>query len=71
MAQSDTCLTGYQEVKGLIPAGSGNILLWRLIMVIVSLSLIREGQLSVSDEGMCPSTGLLLRGLSLLRKKYG
>ena len=32
VAQSDECLTGNQKVTGLIPAGLGNILLWRLIM---------------------------------------
>ena len=37
--------------------------------VILSLPLIQEGQLSVSGERMCTSTGLPLRGLSLPRKK--
>ena len=32
MAQSDVCLTGDQEVTVSIPAWSGNILPWRLIM---------------------------------------
>ena len=32
MAQMDACLTGDQEVVGYIPAGSDNILSWRLIM---------------------------------------
>ena len=32
MTQSDAFPTGDQEVTGSIPAGSGNILLWRLIM---------------------------------------
>ena len=32
-------------------------------MTVVSLSLIQEGQLSVSGERMCTSTGQLLRGL--------
>ena len=32
VSQSDVCLTGDQEVTGLIPAGSGNTHLWRLIM---------------------------------------
>ena len=46
VAQSDVCLTGDQEVAGLIPAGSGNILSWQLNMkyfsvVILSLLLIR------------------------------
>ena len=53
MAQSDARPTGDQEVAGSIPAGSGNILSWRLIMgtafVILSLPLIQEGQLSVSS----------------------
>ena len=50
--------TGDQEVAGSTPAEVGNILSWRLIMkffstVILSLSLIQEGQLSVSGEIMC------------------
>ena len=32
VAQSDACPTGDQEVTGSIPAGSANILSWRLIM---------------------------------------
>ena len=32
VAQSDVGLTGDHEVAGLIPAGSDNILSWRLIM---------------------------------------
>ena len=32
VAQSETCTTGDQEVLGLIPARSSNILSWRLIM---------------------------------------
>ena len=32
VAQSDVCLTGNQEVTGSVPARSGNILSWRLIM---------------------------------------
>ena len=36
--------------------------------VILSLLLIQEGQLSVSGERMCKSTGKPPRGLSLLRK---
>ena len=54
-------LTGDQEVIGWIPTGSSNILLWRLIMkyflVILPLPLIQVGQLSVSGERMCTSTG--------------
>ena len=68
MAQLDTHPTGDQEVAGLIPAGSGNILLWRLFMkyfqrvsfvheifstVILFLPLFQEGQLSVSGERVC------------------
>ena len=45
--------TGDQEVAGSTPAEVGNILLWRLITVILSLPLIQEGQLSVSGERMC------------------
>ena len=43
--------TGDQEVAGSTPAEVGNILSWRLI--ILSLPLIQEGQLSVSGERMC------------------
>ena len=39
--------------------------------VILALPLIQEGQLSVSGERMCTSTGHPLGGLSLPRKKYG
>ena len=67
-AQSDEHQTGDQEVAGLIPAGSRNILLWKFSMVILSLQLIQDGQLSVSDERMCTSTGEPLRGQSLPRK---
>ena len=46
------------KVAGLTPTEVGNILSWRLISeifstVILSLSLIQEGQLSVSGERMC------------------
>ena len=44
---------GDQEVMGLIPAGSGNI----LSMVVLSLPLIQEGQLPVSGKRMCTNTG--------------
>ena len=51
MVQSDTRPTGNQEVAGSIPAGSDNILSWRLIIleteiistVILSLPLYQEG----------------------------
>ena len=60
MAQS-VHLIGNQEVTGSIPTGSGNILLWRLIMKyflhMVILSLTQEGQLAVSGERMCTNTG--------------
>ena len=53
-----------QELADSIPAGSGDILLWRLIMkyilfstVILFLSLIQEEQLSVCGEKMLTSTG--------------
>ena len=49
--------TGDQGVAGSTPAEVGNILSWRLIMkyflVILSLPLIQEEQLSVSGERMC------------------
>ena len=57
VAQLDACPTEDQEVVGSTPAEVGNILSWRLIMkyflVILSLRLIQEGQLSVSGERMC------------------
>ena len=62
-------LTDVQVVVGLIPARSGNILSWRLIMKYFlwssSLSLlIQEGHLSVSGERMC----MLEDYISLSRK---
>ena len=47
MPALDECLTGDQEVAGLIPVGSGNILLVEIdheifSMVILSLLLIQE-----------------------------
>ena len=57
-------MTGDQELADSIPAGSGDILLWRLVMkyivfstVILFLSLIQEEQLSVCGERMLTSTG--------------
>ena len=57
MAQLDARPTGDQEVAGStpLPAGSEIILSWRFdheifSMVILSLPLIQEGQLSVSCE---------------------
>ena len=49
MAQLDWYLTGDQEVTGSIPVGSATFS-WR---VILSLTLIQEGQLSVFGEKMC------------------
>ena len=57
VAQLDVPPIGYQEVPGSIPAGSSNILSWRLIMkIFVPLPLIQERQLSVSGKRMCTST---------------
>ena len=58
VAQLDVHPAGDQEVTGSIPAGSSNILSWRFdhevfSTDILSLLLIQEGQLSVSDERMC------------------
>ena len=58
VAQLDVHPTGDQAVAGSTPADVGNILSWRFdheifSMVILSLLLIPEGQLSVSDERMC------------------
>ena len=62
MAHLDVRLTGGQEVMGLIPIRSGNILSWRLIMkismVILSIPLIQEEKLSASDEGLSLPTNL-------------
>ena len=64
MAQSDVCPTGDQEVAGSVPARSSNISFVEMdhemfSTIIVSLPLIQEGQLSVSGERMCTSTGLV------------
>ena len=50
--------TGDQEVAGSTPADVGNILSWIFdheifSVVIPSLLLIQEGQLSISGESMC------------------
>ena len=63
MAQLDAHLTGDQEVVGLIPIGSVNILLWKLIMKYF-LPLIQEGQLSVFGERMCTSTDMTVKVLT-------
>ena len=73
MAQSNALSTGDQEVAGSIR----KFLSWRLKNSFVEIdyevfyghSLIQKGQLSVSSEGMCTSTGKRLRGLSLPRKR--
>ena len=60
VAQSYVRPTGDQEVAGLVPTVSGNIRETDheiFSMVILSLLLIQEGQLSVSGERMCISTG--------------
>ena len=57
MAQLDALLTGDQEVEGSTPAGSAiffhGVDHEMLSVVILSLPLIQEGQLSVSGERMC------------------
>ena len=67
MAQLDACLTGDQEVTDLTPTRS---VTWRFdydifSMVILSLLLIQEGQLSVSGKRMCI---ILVRRVILHRK---
>ena len=57
----DACPTGDQEVTSLIPAGVRQHSFMKIdheifYMVILSLLLIQEGQLSISGEGMCIST---------------
>ena len=39
--------------------------------VILFLRLIQKGQLSVSDKGMCTSTGLPLKRTKPAQEKYG
>ena len=68
VAHLDRRLTGDQEVAGLIPAGSSNIDHEIFSLVILSLLLIQEGQLSVSRERIYTGTGLQLRELSMPRK---
>ena len=62
MAQSDACMTGDQEVAGLISARSSNFILMEigneiLSMIILSRILIPERPLPVSGAGMCTNTG--------------
>ena len=52
--------TGDQEVSSSIPVGCGSIhgdWSWNISLVILFLLLIQEGQLSVSGERFCTSTG--------------
>ena len=55
VAQLDACPTGNQDVVGLTPCWVTNILIGHDIfsMVILSLPLIQERQLSVSGGRMC------------------
>ena len=58
VAQLDARASGDQEVAGLTPPWVGNILSWRFdseifCMVIFSLPMIQEGQLSVSGKRIC------------------
>ena len=58
VAQLDACPTGDQEVAGSTLCWDSNILSWRFdheifFMVILSLPLVQEGQLSVSGKRMC------------------
>ena len=75
MDQSDPRPAGDQKVTALIPARPSNILSLRLIMkyflLSLSLPLIQGGQFAISSERMSTSTGQLVRGLSLPRKKCG
>ena len=58
MAHSDGCPICDQEVTGSVPAWSSMEIDHEIFsMVILSLLLIQEGQLSVSGERMCTSTG--------------
>ena len=71
VAQSDACPTGSQVVAGSMLLSS-TIFLLRLIMVILYLPLIQEGQLSLTgekNEHFVLVTCLV--GLSLPRKKSG
>ena len=57
VAQLDACLTGDQEVAGSTPPSRQHSFMEIdheiFSMVILSLPLIQEGQLSVSGERMC------------------
>ena len=73
MAQLDAHPTGDQDVEGWTPLFRQRSFLEIdheiFSTVILYLLLIQEGQLSVSGERICTSTGKLLRGLSLPRKR--
>ena len=54
VAQLDARPTADKEIPGSTQAEDSNILLWLIFsMVILSLPLIQEGQLSVSGKRMC------------------
>ena len=61
VAQSDARPTGDQRVTSMIPDGQATFFMEInheiFSMVILSLPLIQEGQLSVSVKRMCTSTG--------------
>ena len=48
-SQSDSRPSGDQEIAGLIPSWTGNIVSWTL-KYFLSLPLVQKGQLSVSAE---------------------
>ena len=60
-SELDACLTGDQELMGLIPTGSSTIHSCRLIrkfsMDILSVPLFQDGQLSGPGKRMCISVG--------------
>ena len=57
MAQSDVRLTGDQVIAGSIQHSFMELVYKIFSMIILSLLLIQEGQLSVSGERMCINTG--------------
>ena len=57
VAQMDACPTGDQQVTGSIQHSSMEIDHRIFSKIILSLLLIQEGQLSVSGERMCTTTG--------------
>ena len=71
MAQLDARPNGDQEVAGSTPAGSVTGFSWRFdhktfSTVLRSLTLIKEGQLSVSGKRMCTKQRLTVK-----RTKHG